>query len=324
MSEHCKIRWGVVATVKANLRTILTFVAWHLDKGANRIFLYLDAPNPDAEPVLRTHPNIDLTVTDQAYWDNRGGRPAAHQPRQITNVQDAYRRAADLDWLTHVDVDEFLIPQSNIAETLSAAPDEIQCLRMRPIEPLEGRMPDGAYAFKAFHIPQKDRNRAAKACFPNWGEILSGGFLSHVAGKLFLRTGIDGLQPRIHNARLPKGGPAKEIPCPAIEIAHFHASTWDQFLHHYRFRMSQGSYRPQLQAQSRDSSAASHHTLFRQIENALGTDGLHAFYDEINLATPDLLERLDKQGLLRVHHMDFDKITETHFGQVPPKGTTID
>ena len=313
MTELRPVRWGLVSTIKADLADVVNFAAWHLELGAHRLFLYLDTPHPEAEHILKTHPKIWVLVTDEVYWDKRGGRPAMHQPRQSKNARHAYRRAADLDWITHIDVDEFLLPRQNISGLLADMPQDVQCLRIRPIEALDGQLPDGTQPFKAFHIPQKDRQAAAKACFPNWGAALSGGFLSHVAGKLFMRTGLKGLQIKIHNVILDGVQNPQQIECPDIELGHFHAGSWEKFLQHYRYRLASGSYRAELKPQSRQSGALSHYDLFRQIETTEGEAGLRVFYDELCKATPDLIARLEKQGLLRFYDMDFAPLVQRHF-----------
>ena len=40
--------WGIVSTIKAPAKDILTFAAYHLDLGAHRVYIYLDAPDTRA------------------------------------------------------------------------------------------------------------------------------------------------------------------------------------------------------------------------------------------------------------------------------------
>ena len=73
-------RWGVVATVKAPAREILTFCAYHLRAGAHRIYIYLDDPDAEVWDQLKAHPKIRPTRCDAAYWKGRiGKKPAKHQ-----------------------------------------------------------------------------------------------------------------------------------------------------------------------------------------------------------------------------------------------------
>tara|TARA_B110000977_G_scaffold31180_1_gene41272 strand:- start:130 stop:372 length:243 start_codon:yes stop_codon:yes gene_type:complete len=71
------VKWGIVATIKADTATILRFAAYHLEFGAHRIYIYLDAPNPQAQEALRDHPKCRVVRCDDGYWDrhNNGKRP---------------------------------------------------------------------------------------------------------------------------------------------------------------------------------------------------------------------------------------------------------
>ncbi|WP_353474612.1 glycosyltransferase family 2 protein [Salipiger sp. H15] len=309
------IRWGTVTTTNAPLPRILDFAAWHLELGAHRLYIYLDAADPEAEAVLAAHPRLRVFTTDAAWWEKRGRRPDKHQARQGRNARHANARKPETDWLAHIDVDEFLLPRRPLAEQLGELPGDCLCARVRPIEalaPAPGA--DGTETlFKAFHLDQQPRQRAAEACFPTWGQHLSGGFLSHVAGKLFFRPGTEGLDIRIHNVTLGDQTNPGERPLPDTELGHFHASDWEHFRDAYRFRLAQGSYRAELKPQVRGEGAVSLHELFALIEEAGGEAALRAFYDEVCTATPDLVARLGAEGLLRRRAMDLPALRARHF-----------
>ncbi|MBP0481971.1 glycosyltransferase family 2 protein [Sagittula salina] len=306
--------WGTVTTVKAPLEAIQRFAAWHLEQGAHRVYIYLDEDVPETLNALKTHPKIRVMHTDADYWAKRKGRPEKHQVRQSMNARHCNNRKPEVDWLAHIDVDEFLIPDRPIANQLSAMPAEALCARVRPMEALAPMPGDaGPTAFKAFHRDQKARQDAAEACFPTWGPHLSGGFLSHVAGKLFFRTGLKGLQIKIHNVILNEVKNPGQADLPGIALGHFHANDWPHFLSSYRFRLERGSYRADLKPQVRRAGALSLHDLFCVIEADGGETALRAFFDEVCLATPTLCERLNRHGLLRRHDLDLDRLRAGHF-----------
>ena len=132
-------KWGLSATIKAPVTEILGFAAHHLELGAHRLYIYLDEPNPEALALLKAHPKIRVRTCDDAYWrkSNRK-RPAKHQLRQTHNATHAYARRAEVDWLIHIDVDEYLWPDRTVTETLTALPGAVHCARVRPIEALAG------------------------------------------------------------------------------------------------------------------------------------------------------------------------------------------
>ncbi|MCA0994298.1 glycosyltransferase family 2 protein [Alloyangia pacifica] len=313
------IRWGTVTTTNAALPRILEFAAWHLEQGAHRLYIYLDAPDPQAEAVLSSHPKLRVFTTDDAWWQKRGNRPDMHQVRQCRNARHANNRKPETDWLAHVDVDEFLLPARPLADQLAALPADCLCARVRPIEALSPApgVESAETLFKAFHLEQKARQSAAEACFPTWGRHLSGGFLSHVAGKLFFRSGTEGLEIRIHNVLLGDQMNPGERHLPETELGHFHAADWTHFLGAYRFRLARGSYRAELRPQVRGTEAVSLHQLFAMIEEAGGEEALRAFYDEVCTAKPELTARLDRHGLLRRCRMDLPALRAKHFPGAP-------
>ncbi|WP_425098414.1 glycosyltransferase family 2 protein [Tropicibacter sp. S64] len=312
--------WGVISTIKAPLPAVLDFAAWHLELGAHRLYLYLDDPAPETQALLAAHPKIRVWQTDAAWWHKRGGRPEKHQVRQCRNARHTNNRTPEVDWLCHIDVDEFLLPAYPIAEQLAELDLNTLCARIRPVEALapgKGTAPQDT-AFKAFHLDQHERQRAAEDCFPTWGAHLSGGFLSHVAGKLFFRSGLKGLDIRIHNVTLDGVQNPGQVDLTSCELGHFHAATWEHFLNAFRFRLSKGSYRAELKPQVRKDGALSLHDLFTRIEANGGEDALRAFYTEVCTATPALCDKLEAHGLLRRRVMALPGLRHKHFPGYTP------
>lgn len=307
--------WGTVTTVKAPLEAIQRFAAWHLEQGAHRIYLYLDDDVPDTLAALKAHPKIRVLHTDAAYWAKRKVRPDKHQVRQSMNARHCNNRKPEVDWLTHIDVDEFLIPETPIDQQLAGLTAANFCARVRPIEAFAPGpdTPEDETLFKSFHLDQKARQDASETCFPTWGRHLSGGFLSHVAGKLFFRTGLKGLQIKIHNVVLDGVENPGMVPLPGIALGHFHADSWDHFLSSYRYRLTRGSYRDELKAQVQRSGALKLHDLFTLIEEDGGEPALRQFFDEVCTATPDLIRRLEAEGLLRRHRLNLEALRAKHF-----------
>lgn len=310
------MRWGIVSTVKAPLEQILDFAAWHLDLGAHRIFLYLDDPEPQVVTTLNAHPKLRVTACDAAYWAKGPQRPGKHQARQSRNARHAFNRKTQVDWLAHIDVDEFLHPATPLAEQLNALPAECMVARVRPVEALApgSGTADDETAFKAFKLNQKARRAASERCFPTWGRYLSGGFLSHVAGKLFIRSSLHDPQIKIHNVIANGIENPAEHPLPDTELLHLHAKNWEDWQRTYRFRLRHGSYRAELKPQVRTGAQAPNmHDLFTQIDATQGEAGLRGFYEEICTANAPLCQRLQSEGLLRRIRLDLATKRTRHF-----------
>jgi hypothetical protein len=310
--------WGVIATIKAETPAILRFAARHLELGAERIYIYLDAPNPQAQEVLRAHPKCRVVRTDDGYWARHNGtRPAMHQPRQTFNATRGYSRATEVDWLMHMDVDEFLVPKGRIAHHLAALPAQVQCARARPMELLAGGDPQTDAAFKTFIPAGKTRERTVASLYPTYGAHLKGGFLSHIAGKIFVRTGIPGIKFRIHNAFLQGETNPNHVEMDSVQLAHFHATNWDSWSAHFAYRHREGSYRPDLgPARARERGGITMHELFAMIHEESGAAGLLAFFNEVCADTPALRARLESHGCLHRARFDFDTDVARHFPTV--------
>lgn len=306
-------KWGIVSTIKAPAAQILDFAAYHLEAGAHRLFLYLDTPCPEARNHLEDHPKIRVIDCDDAYWSKRGrsGRPQKHQMRQTRNAARCYnRQSKDLDWLAHIDVDEFLWSAAPIAQRLSQLDAQIICARSRPLEAIAGS-PD---LFKAYLPPGPDQDQILRSIYPRFADQSRGGFLSHVQGKLFVRTGQEDASFRIHN--FFQGEIENPAACELsdIDLCHFHASNWEDWLAHYHYRLQQGSYRAELAPQRRwDKNSPNLHSFLLNLERNEGQTGLRTFFDELNLASPLQQAKLETAGLLRRRSLRLNTKREKHF-----------
>ena len=310
------VTWGIVTTVKAPVRAILDFVAHHVGLGAHRLIIHLDEDCPEARQALDRVPQCTAIVTDAAYWGRRK-RPEAHQGRQSHNATRAYRRNPGVDWLAHIDVDEFLWPTRPLAEQLQALPADCTVARARPIEALSSEgtdLPLGTTCFKAMTVHRATRDDQTGAIYPTYGGHMNGGFLSHVAGKIFIRTGLDDVVVKIHNAIIAGIQNPGQQDLPDTELCHLHAPSLSDWLSRFRYRHEKGSYRPELSpTRSRESGGLTMHELFTFILDTEGDAGLVAFYDEVCRATSALRARLDAHGLLRCHRLDLDAKRAKHF-----------
>ncbi|WP_428928633.1 glycosyltransferase family 2 protein [Marinibacterium sp. SX1] len=306
-------RWGLASTIKAPRAEILRFAAWHLELGAHRLYIYLDDPESDAFDSLKAHPKIRVRRCDATWWRRHNGRrPAKHQLRQSVNATHAYARPAEVDWMAHVDVDEFLMPSGNMADTLAALPPDRMTLRVRPSESLAGT----GNLFKAFVPSGPERQPIVDRLYPTFGPYLRGGFVSHTAGKVFARTGMPGVTIRIHNAFRGQDMNPGEAELGDVELLHCHARDWPTWLAHYRFRLDRGSYRADLPSlRPAEKGGMSLHDLFVWLEQEEGEAGLRAFYDEVLSDAAGLPDRLRAAGLLRHHVLPLDDLLARHFAE---------
>lgn len=285
MTSH-PTQWGICTTVKAPAAQVQAFAAHHLRLGAAHIWLHFDDPE-DPAPGLLHHPQITSIRCSDAYWNAlMGKRPDKHQNRQTRNINRVYK-ATDLPWIAHIDVDEYLLPQTDIAVALDSVPPDQSMLRMPPWEALhDPELPDDIFTAQHFRAALAGDKHAATRVriFGSYAPLLPDGVLSHSAGKCFFRTGLARYEARIHGAfrageRLAGGPFQNQIP-----LLHFHAedpARWRDRLH---FRLTRGAYQynPALQ-----------NWLLAADDTAI-----ERFYLETQTATPQTLAKLRAENAL--------------------------
>lgn len=303
-------RWGLVSTVKGPLRHIARFAAHHLELGADRIDLYLDDPDPGTMAAL-SHPRLNVTACDDVWWKSIGKkRPPQHQLRQSLNATISYR-ASELDWLGHIDMDEFLLTKAPIAAALRDAGGEFDQLRMLPAEVLSS--PDGTIRhFKLTRDAAQQPVAVAEEIYPNFGMHLRDGFISHTNGKVFASPGIENARMGVHSLKINGTRIAGSGPLPGIYVGHLHAPDWTHFRAHLEFRRAEGSYRERP-----DSTQLGMAPLLDFLRAESGEDGLRQMFDELCLDTPDLRARLASHNMLLTHNLDLDSAVARVFGDLP-------
>jgi hypothetical protein len=152
---------------------------------------------------------------------------------------------------------------------------------------------------------------ALTTIYPEFGQFLNEGFISHTGGKFFARTGLKDLRVGIHSLRhkgmFVRNGKTFET----VYVGHAHAPTWEIFTSHMNFRMEHGSYR------RRKNEAMKLGDIVHLIKQTEGDAGLRRFYDDICFASPTLLDRLQRHNMLLKARLDLDDKVARWFGEVP-------
>lgn len=311
-------KWGVVATIKAPTADVLKFAAYHLDLGADDVTVFLDDCNAETAAVLADHPKVHAIQTNEAHWQKTiGRRPKKHQVRQVRNASYHYRRASHLDWIAHIDVDEFIYANRSVTNILSETSSDTKALRILPCESLgtdDRDDVDPSVTYCKAKLPQDSTGRRLEQLFyPNFGGVLRSGFVSHVIGKVFLRTGLPNVKFGIHRAFENKDEEVTATACPDLEHAHTHIESWDQWLSIMEFRLTSGSYRAELEQSINPASGRiQRHQLFKSLTEG-GMEDLRAFYEEVCWATPRLRQIMAEQGYLREYRLELDTKLARHF-----------
>lgn len=121
-----------VSTIKDTLPNVERFVSGNLAGGADHLFVFLDAGEPDVRAFLDAHPHVTCVRTDKSWW--HGDRPAELNVRQRinANVVKALLSVFDwAEWVFHIDGDE--IVQLDRA-VLAEVPPATRVVKLAPLE----------------------------------------------------------------------------------------------------------------------------------------------------------------------------------------------
>ena len=306
-TDPATLRWGTVSLVKAPLTRIAAFAAHHLDMGADRIHLHLDEPQPEVLDFLARHPGIAVTTCDSAWWaGQKKPRMKTHQLRQAWIATQTYQ-TSDLDFLAHIDVDEFILAPEGFKDKLAALPADIAAVHLPPAELLAGTTD----LFKLTPADAGQEKAVLEDVYPNFGGHLRGGFISHREGKLIARCGLQGVRFGLH-ALLLNGHPASNrMALPGVRLGHAHAPDWQTFQRHLEFRLTQGSYR------KTDDEVLGLHDILALLQEEDGEHGLRAFFAEVCEGNARLTAALEARGMLLRAPLDHDAKIKRIFGAIP-------
>ncbi len=229
-SKAAPATWGVVCTARETPELLAAFAAHHAALGASRIYLYLDEPSPRALELLAVIPAVDVILCDRSYWErvNGGVRPRRQERRQVINAHDAFQRC-EVDWLLHIDADEFLSPSRDLSLELAQVPEGIDYLHLEMRERVfTGAAPAETIFDGAFRVPFNREPRATRLLFGPGAGFTDGGFSGQVSGKSIVRVQQGQLLMGIHRPRVPTSMPREpllHLQCQSAVVLHFEGLT---------------------------------------------------------------------------------------------------
>ncbi len=206
--EENGVRWGVVMTASEPLALVETNVRWHLATGAETVFVFLDDPNDPSKDALGAIPNCSVHLCDDRYWNEakpKNGRPPSQMRRQTINANWAQSHC-DLDWLFHIDADEFIWQDGNLRSELADHRDPRTELNLPVFERVFPKGQQQSLFDGAFRASSDLTSDQAYAVFGSFASLIKRGQYSHGAGKSGVCVGA-GLRLGVHNAtRTGSGG----------------------------------------------------------------------------------------------------------------------
>ncbi len=285
--------WSIVCTTNAPATDIARFAAHHLSLGCSAILFYLDAAS-------------DISALERPQLSFQSGAPAPDElhKRQMVNAARAYAEAKT-DWIAHLDIDEFLIPDKPLKQLLEALPESAEWASIPPVEPLT---PDKGsitlYKRSPRHIGKP--RAILEEIYPDYGLFLRSGFLGYDTGKPLARTGLAGAKIGIHKLL---GRREKPVRIDAT-LAHHHAVSWERFAAALSERLGRQSYR------TADRGFPSIASVLEMIQNEGGESAVRQFFETLRAPTAGHLAALETHGLLLQHDLQLDQKARTMFPEV--------
>lgn len=302
------MRWGITAMVSEPDPLVLAWVAHYLAIGADHVWIYLDGDHASLRAQLANVAACTVIRVDAAHWPFDTPRPSPVAARQRLALQHRYD-LAQVEWLLHADVDEFL-NMPDITTWLAGLGDDIDYAFALVSERLHVTAPDPDNIFDGvFRImtPAPLADQVAAIDGPG-ARFLDRGMAGYAGGKSFFRTGR-GLEAKLHVPRYPRRFTRATLP--GHPLLHFDGLTVATWLMKKQRLIAQ-------QPNAVNSQHLSRRSQFRAISHI--HDGPHVndtdpatLYHRIKCATPDRLAALDALGLIQRPQLDIPQALERYF-----------
>ncbi|MEZ5723365.1 MAG: glycosyltransferase family 2 protein [Paracoccaceae bacterium] len=283
--------WGVVATAAEPAPLLVAFAAHHLDRGARRVHLYLDRPNPAFRAMVGADDRIVITDATRGFFRGELGRG---RPKTITRRQIALANHAlavtDADWLIHLDADEFL-GQGDPAAELAALPAHVLGLHIPNGERV---FVDGAPTTSILDgpiaLPIRNRRALERLRGAEVARFSATGLLAHALGKSALRA----RQGPIAGIHWPRTEKAQRAAAQSLRISHFDGVTRLHWALKIRRHIANGVLDVPVYG-----TGALRHTLLAHVRDHTGSlDEVLALHDRLRLLPRPIARRLRRRGWL--------------------------
>lgn len=228
------------------LLTVLRFVAWHREMGAERIVLYFDDPEDPAIAHLKDLAFVKIIRCTPQFWRKLGVMPDyGFVGRQTAAMTHGYRQVQE-GWVGVLDADElFYDADGRLADWLTRLPYGMKVVRLKVAEAVSFRDQARSYHYaRHFRIPIAGRD-LSPLYGPYWRLISPGaGTVGHFRGKSLARAGLNLSAFRQH---WPEDEAGLEIRGPHISLEtgrallHFFEAGWEQWRRKIEWRLTSGS-----------------------------------------------------------------------------------
>lgn len=182
--------WGVAMLAREPSALVLVNIAWHLEAGAREFHLYLDDPRDPVATTAAAIPGVTVTRCDAAFWARAERRWTIWNNHRQTAAANMAYRGSGVDWMLHLDADEFLIQRRPLTDELVGLRASIDALVL-PVRERAYLRPEPESLFEGiYRIPQEGSRRDHPLLRAN-AEFCPAGVSGHTLGKSLTRSGLD-------------------------------------------------------------------------------------------------------------------------------------
>jgi len=184
---------GLVLVVRDEAGLLAANLAYHRAMGVQRAYVFLDRCTDGSREVVAAHPWVEVRDADLP----AGLRTFSTHQRRLMEEGLERARADGLDWLLHLDADEFAAPglkarltgrARDLPALLARVPREADAVVLEPWEVVPLR-PVRDVAFHRLHLFQRGRPLVRRILDPGTGEVrVLDRVLGHSRGKSLVRT----------------------------------------------------------------------------------------------------------------------------------------
>ena len=310
--------WGVVLTAHEPSQLLLANVGWHIGTGASEVYVYLDDPSDPVAAQLEAIPGVLCVLCDAAHWREAapaGRKPRTHRRRQALNANHALARCT-VDWLVHLDADEFLVQERPLGQEMAAV-RALDCELYFPVAErmyLKGSQHtiwDGVFrTCTRSQVRRGDGIDNDAVIYGDQVDCLDFGVLGHSAGKCAVPRG-EGYRFGIHWAFRGGGRKrAERFRSTSARLLHFDGLTrlqwWAKLRRYTEYDPADFGVAPHRQAQ-----------IDRAAEAAKAPGGYEALHAELKEISPEQQARLRAFGLLYEVSFDPAPVLRKVLGEVP-------
>ncbi len=231
----------LVTTLRADVDDTLRFVAHHRHVGVTHQFLFFDAHDDPAIPLLADAPDVTATACTPEHWGRLGlGADAMLTHRQKANANSALElaRLRGFEWIAHIDSDEFIELGGDLPldQRLASLSPDAPSVLMWSLEAVPGQDSLRNPLTEITLFRNAERAQAIERTAGSGG-LFEGRFLRGHLGKAVSRVAMTS-SLSIHFAHSEDGSRLVPLRQPLIRLRHYDCPTFDAWLRKWRARVS--------------------------------------------------------------------------------------